>query len=354
MFWSALGQTNLLIRRESGCYVNCYMPAPEHSLWLWSGFAAFVVLMLSLDLGLFNRRAHRVTFREASIWSVVWIALAAGFAGVVFWRMGSQRGMEFTAGYLIELSLSVDNLFIFILIFSYFKLPEDLERRVLFWGVIGALVMRLTMILAGAALLERFHWISYIFGAFLVYTGLRMLREDETDVHPEANPLVRIVTRYVPVSRAYHGSSFFTSEGGRRVGTLLLLVVVIVEVTDLIFALDSIPAIFAVTEVRFILYTSNVFAIMGLRSFYFLLAGVVDRFHYLSIGLSIVLTFIGLKMLLVAVGIVISIHIALAVVIIVLSGSVLCSLIWPPRAGADAVTAAAREPAATPEPVDRQ
>ena len=256
------------------------------------------------------------------------MTLAMIFAALVFHYQGSQRGLEFLTGYLIELSLSVDNLFVFLLIFSYFKVPAKYQHRVLFWGVLGALVMRLTMIFVGAALLDRFHWIIYIFGGFLVYTGIKMFRQEETDIHPDQNPVVRLVTRFLPITRHYEEESFFTTVDGKRTGTLLLLVLVVVEVTDLVFAVDSIPAIFAITTNTFIVYTSNVFAILGLRSMYFLLAGVVEKFHYLRIGLAIVLTFIGAKMLLVAVGLHIPIWISLVFVAVVLLGSVAASLLF--------------------------
>jgi len=296
---------------------------------LWIGFAIFILIMLSLDLGLFNRKAHTIRYREAAIWSGVWVTLATIFAAIVFWFQGTQRGLEFVTGYLIELSLSVDNLFVFLLIFSYFKVPARFQHRVLFWGVLGALVMRLTMIFVGGALIDRFHWIIYIFGAFLVYTGIKMFRKQDTEIEPEHNFVVQLVTRYVPMLRRYEDEKFFTRVEGRRIGTLLLLVLVIVEVTDLVFAVDSIPAIFAITTNTFIVYTSNVFAILGLRSMYFLLAGVVERFHYLKLGLAIVLTFIGVKMLVVAADIHISIGVSLTFVAIVLLSSVLASLIWP-------------------------
>jgi TerC family integral membrane protein len=301
----------------------------ETSFWMWLGFATFIALMLSIDLGLFNRKAHSVSYREAAIWSSIWISLAMVFALIVFTRMGKDSGYEFLAGYLIELSLSVDNLFVFLLLFSYFKVPAQYQHRVLFWGVLGALGMRITMILVGAELIERFQWVNYIFGAFLVYTGLKMLREEEGEIEPEHNPIVRLVTRYVPIIRHYEGQKFFTVVNRRRVGTLLFLVLIIVEVTDLIFAVDSIPAIFAVTTNRFILYTSNVFAILGLRSLYFLLAGVVEKFHYLRFGLAGVLSFIGAKMLLVIVKIKVPTPLALGVVALILGGSVIASLIWP-------------------------
>jgi tellurite resistance protein TerC len=299
---------------------------------LWIGFAVFILFMLSLDLGLFNRRAHAIKYREAAIWSGIWIGLATVFAGIVFYYQGSARGLEFVTGYLIELSLSVDNLFVFLLIFSYFKVPSKYQHRVLFWGVMGALVMRLTMIFIGAALINRFHWIIYIFGAFLVYTGIKMFTQQDNDFQPEDNALVRFVTRVVPMTRTYDEKKFFTRVNGRLMGTLLLLVLVIVEVADLVFAVDSIPAIFAITTNTFIVYTSNVFAILGLRSMYFLIAGVVEKFHYLKIGLAIVLTFIGAKMLIVAVHINIPIWFSLVFVAVVLLSSVVASLVWAKHA----------------------
>jgi tellurite resistance protein TerC len=309
----------------------------QHSIWLWVGFGAFILLMLSIDLGLFNRKAHKTTYREAAIWSGVWVTLALIFAGIVFWHDGHVKGVEFLTGYIIELSLSVDNLFVFLLIFSYFKVPSRYQHRVLFWGVMGALVMRATMIFIGAALVERFHWILYLFGAFLIYTGINMLRQEETEIHPEQNPIVRLVTRYIPVTRNYEEEKFFTTVNGRRSGTLLLLVLVIVEVTDLVFAVDSIPAIFGVTTDRFIIYTSNVFAILGLRSLFFLLAGIIEKFHYLKLGLSVVLALIGVKMLteswlMRAMTKETLIIASLVSVAVILLASVAASLIWPQKA----------------------
>lgn len=329
----------------------------QHSIWLWLGFGAFILLMLSLDLGVFSRTAHTPTYREAAIWSAVWVSLASIFSAIVFYHLGYEKGLEFVSGYLIELSLSVDNLFVFLLIFSYFKVPSKFQHRVLFWGVMGALVMRITMIFLGTALINRFHWLIYVFGAFLIYTGVKMFRQEETEIHPEDNPIVKLVRRFVPITHHYDGERFFTVENGRRTGTLLLLVLVIVEVSDLIFAVDSIPAIFGVTTDTFIVYTSNVFAILGLRSLYFLLAGVVEKFHYLKMGLAIVLSFIGVKMLLplMAKGAAMAFNyfgaptyaeyaehvshiptgIALSVVAVVLLSSVVASLIWPQRAERD-------------------
>jgi tellurite resistance protein TerC len=303
-----------------------------NSAGLWIGFSLFILFMLSLDLGLFNRKAHAIRYREAAIWSAVWITLAMIFAGIVFWYQGTDLGLKFLTGYVIELSLSVDNLFVFLLIFSFFKVPAKVQHRVLFWGVMGALVMRLTMIFVGAALINRFHWIIYIFGAFLVYTGVKMFSQEETDIQPEENPIVRAVTRYIPITRHYEGEKFFTRIDGKLTGTLLLLVLVIVEVTDLVFAVDSIPAIFAITTNTFIVYTSNVFAILGLRSMYFLLAGVVEKFQYLRMGLAIVLTFIGVKMLIEVFHFVIPVKFSLIIVATVLLGSVVASILWPKEA----------------------
>lgn len=299
-----------------------------NSVLAWGGFCAFILIMLAIDLGLFNRKAHSPSYKEATIWSAIWVTLALIFNGLIFARMGQQKGLEFLTGYLIELSLSVDNLFVFLLIFSYFRVPVKYQHRVLFWGVVGALVMRISMIVVGTELIERFHWVIYIFGAFLVYTGVKMFRNEETQLEPEDNPVVRLATRFIRITRHYEGSHFFTRIDGRLVGTLLLLVLITVEITDLIFALDSIPAIFGVTTDRFIIYTSNVFAILGLRTFYFLLAGVVEKFHYLKLGIGMVLSLIGVKMLVssfwhVPTGL------ALGAVGFILVSSVLASLIWP-------------------------
>src|SRR6266700_2538901 len=277
-----------------------------NSALVWAGFCLFILIMLAIDLGLFNRTPKAISYKAAAIWSAVWIALAGIFAALLFGPLGREmfgplrhvKALEFVTGYLIELSLSVDNLFVFLLIFSHFKVPPKYQHRVLYWGVLGALVMRIIMILAGTELINRFHWIIYIFGAFLIYTSIKMFREQETDIEPENDPMVRFITRHVPITRHYERRKFFTVANGKRVGTLLLLVLIVVEVTDLVFALDSIPAIFGVTTDRFIVYTSNVFAILGLRTFYFLLTGVVEKFHYLKVGLGIVLGFIGVKMLL--------------------------------------------------------
>ncbi len=269
------------------------------SLWLWAGFNLFVLGMLAVDLGIFHRQAHAVSMREAGIWSAVWIALALAFNLGVWKFLGPQPGVEFLTGYLIEKSLSIDNIFVIALLFAYFKVPGEYQHRVLFWGILGALVMRAAFILAGAALLDRFHWIIYLFGGFLVLTGIKMAFAPEHGVEPERNPVVRLVRRLMPVTAEFRGASFFVRAGGRRAATPLFLVLVMVEFTDLVFAVDSIPAIFAVTRDPFLVYTSNVFAILGLRSLYFLLAGVMHKFEYLKLGLAAILVFVGAKMALV-------------------------------------------------------
>jgi tellurite resistance protein TerC len=269
------------------------------SPWVWVGFNLFVLGMLALDLGVFHRKAHVVSFKEAGAWSAVWIALALLFNAGVWHFMGQQRGVEFLTGYLIEKSLSVDNIFVIALIFSYFAVPPQYQHRVLFWGILGALVMRAAFIAAGAALITNFHWVIYVFGAFLVLTGVKMALAPDKGLEPERNPVVRLVRRLVPVTDRYHGQSFFVRNGGPLTATPLFLVLVLVEATDLVFAVDSIPAIFAITTDPFIVYTSNVFAILGLRSLYFLLGGVMEKFHYLKLGLAAILVFVGTKMALV-------------------------------------------------------
>lgn len=291
---------------------------------LWLGFIAAVLALLALDLGVFHRDAHVVTFREALGWSVVWVALAMGFNGWLAWQYGSERGLEFLTGYLIEKALAVDNVFVFLIIFATFKVPPAYQHRVLFWGILGALVLRAVFIIAGAALLERFHWIIYVFGGFLVVTGVKLLVQSEADLHPERNPLFRLFTRFVRSVPDYHGSRFTVVKGGRRYATPLLLVLVCVEATDVVFAVDSIPAIFAVTKDPFIVFTSNIFAILGLRAMFFLLAGVMDRFHYLKVGLAVILAFVGVKMLLVDVY-KIPIGISLATIATILATAIIAS-----------------------------
>jgi tellurite resistance protein TerC len=274
------------------------MTPVEYPLWVWVFFFAVVLVALFVDIGIVNRHAHAPTRKETIGWSIVWVSLALGFNAFVLWQFGVPKAKLFFTGYLIELSLSVDNLFIFLLIFSYFKVPKKYQHRVLFWGIMGALVMRMIMIFAGAELVERFHWIIYVFGAFLVYTGLSMFRGSDDNFEPHESAIVKFVTKYIRISKHYDGDKFIVVKDGVRSGTLLLLVLITVEFTDLIFAVDSIPAIFGITTDRFIVYTSNIFAILGLRTFFFLLADLADRFHYLKVGLAFILTFIGVKMLL--------------------------------------------------------
>ena len=274
------------------------MTPVEYPLWVWIFFFSVVLVALFVDIGIVNRHSHAPTRKETVAWSIVWVSLALGFNAFVFWQFGIDKAKLFFTGYLIELSLSVDNLFVFLLIFTYFKVPKKYQHRVLFWGIMGALVMRMIMIFAGAELVERFHWIIYIFGAFLLYTGLSMFRDTDENFEPHESAIVKFATRYIRISRHYDGDKFIVMKDGVRTGTLLLLVLITVEFTDLIFAVDSIPAIFGITTDRFIVYTSNIFAILGLRTFFFLLADLADRFHYLKIGLAFILTFIGVKMLL--------------------------------------------------------
>ena len=263
----------------------------------WILFNVFVVVMLVLDLGVFHRNTHTVKYREALIWSAVWIALAAIFAVVIYFWHGRTPSLEFVTGYVIELSLSVDNLFVFLLIFRYFQVPPGHQHKVLFWGILGALIMRAIFIAAGVGLIQRFHWIVYVFGAFLVYSGIKLFRQGEAEIHPEKNPVLRLFRRWVPVTKDYEGDKFFVRRTG-LFATPLLVVLVVVETTDLLFAVDSIPAILAITRDAFIVYTSNVFAILGLRSMYFALAGMMEMFRYLHYGLSVVLMFVGTKMML--------------------------------------------------------
>jgi len=298
--------------------------------YFFSAFMLVVLFLLALDLGVFQRKAHVVRVREALTWSLVWVALSISFGTWIYLHNGSKTGLEFFTGYLIEYALSIDNIFVFILIFSFFKVPAHLHHRVLFWGILGALIMRALFILIGAALISSFHWIIYIFGAFLVYTGLKILRQGETEVEPEHNPLVRLFQRFVPMTSDHSTGRFLVRRGGKVLATPLALVLVTVEATDLVFATDSIPAIFGITQDPFIVYTSNVCAILGLRSMYFLLATIINRFVYLGKGLGIVLMFIGAKMLLgkyYPLGIEASLSIVAAIIV----GSIMISLLWPPK-----------------------
>jgi tellurite resistance protein TerC len=322
----------------------------QHS-WMWTAFGVVVAVMLALDLGLFHRKAHVVRPREALLWSLVWVLLAASFAGALWSLDGHQTAIEFTAGYVVELALSVDNLFVFLLLFGYFKVPEALQHRVLFWGIMGALIMRAIMIGAGAVLLHRFHWIIYVFGAFLVFTGIRMLVQRDAEMEPERNPVLKLVRRLMPVSDHFEGDRFFTRAPWgpdrvmRTVATPLFVVLLLVETTDLVFAVDSIPAVFGVTRDPFVVYTSNVFAILGLRSLYFLLAAVVHRFWLLKPALALVLLFVGSRMLASAV-MEIPTAWSLAVIVTILAGAVLLSLRFPRAAPAPPISSV--EPASRP------
>ena len=268
-------------------------------IYFWIGFVVFLALMLAIDLGIFHRKSHTVTFKESLGWTLVWIMLAMMFAAIVYFWKGSEKAIEFITGYVIELSLSVDNLFIFILVFSYFHVPQQYQHKILFWGILGALVMRVIFIFAGVALISKFHWIIYIFGAIIIISGIKMLFQKDKKIEPEKNPLIRFVKKMIPVTHEYHGDSFFIKlKNGAWAATPLFIVLVFIEITDLIFAIDSIPAILAITTDTFIVFTSNAFAILGLRSLYFALAGMLNLFRFLHIGLSLVLIFIGLKMVL--------------------------------------------------------
>jgi tellurite resistance protein TerC len=270
----------------------------EYPLWIWLTFFGVVLAALAVDILIVNRNSHKPSRKETLVWSVVWVSLALGFNLFIYSQFGPFKAKEFLTGYMIELSLSIDNLFVFLLIFSYFKVPAKYQHRVLFWGIFMAMVMRMVMIFAGAQLVESFHWILYVFGAFLIYTGIKMFGEDEA-FHPEESPIVRITSKFIRISKHYDGEAFFIKDDrGKRVGTLLLLVLIVINVVDLVFAVDSIPAIIGITTDPFIVYTSNIFAILGLRTFYFLLVEMAQKFHYLKYGLAFVLTFIGVKMLL--------------------------------------------------------
>ncbi|MEJ8757521.1 TerC family protein [Pontibacter sp. H259] len=271
----------------------------EVTATFWIGFNVFVLLMLALDLGVFNRKAHVVSVKEALTWSGVWISLALIFNGLIYYWFGEHKAVEFLTGYLIEKSLSIDNIFVFVLVFGYFQIPAIYQHKILFWGILGALIMRVIFIFAGVALIEKFHWSVYIFGVFLIYTGYKMFTEKGATIDPENNPVIKFFRRIMPVTNQLHGDKFFVNQGGKRFATPLFLVLILIETTDLIFAVDSIPAILAITQDQFIVYTSNVFAILGLRSLYFALAHVVDRFVYLSYGLAIILVFVGIKMVMV-------------------------------------------------------
>jgi tellurite resistance protein TerC len=303
---------------------------PALPWWAWAGFFAFITVMLMIDLGVFQRESHEVKMKEALAWCLIWFTLALSFNGLIWWWRGARLAQEFLASYLVELCLSIDNVFVFILVFAYFKVAPRYQHRVLFWGIIGAVIMRAVFILVGVSVIARFHWILYVFGAFLVYTGIKMAlpNKEEVDVDPDHNPAVRLFRRFFPVTTKSHGGDFFLKENGKWAATPLFIVLIVIETTDLVFALDSLPAVLAITRDGFIALTSNIFAILGLRSLYFALNGVMQLFRYLKIGLALILTFIGVKMLIEA-WIDISIGISLAVIGVVLATSVLMSVLIP-------------------------
>ncbi len=297
---------------------------------LWVGFHIFVIVMLVLDLGVFHRKAHVIRIKEALIWSGVWISLALLFNVLIYFWQGPVVALQFLTGYLIEKSLSVDNIFVFLLLFTYFRVTPDYQHKVLFWGIIGAFILRAVFIAAGVTLISRFHWVIYLFGGFLVLTGIRMATQKEGEIHPEKNPVLRLFRRWMPVTDEYHGDRFFIKQAGRRYATPLFVVLLVVETTDLIFAVDSIPAVLAITLDPFIVYTSNVFAILGLRALYFAVAGMLQLFHYLHYGISSILVFVGLKMLL-SDFYRIPVAMALGVIAGILILSVIASLKYPKK-----------------------
>jgi tellurite resistance protein TerC len=299
------------------------------NFWPWIGFNAFVLFMLALDLGVFHRKAHVVSIKEAIAWTVVWVVLAMLFSLGLAHFAGPDKAMEFLTGYVIEKSLSVDNVFVFALLFSYFAVPPVYQHKVLFWGILCALIMRAVMIGLGSVLITKFAWIIYVFGAFLILTGIKMIVKREEELHPERNPVVKWFKKLMPVTADYRGDKFFVREHGIRHATPLFVVLMLIEISDIIFAVDSIPAIFAVTTDSFIVYTSNVFAILGLRSLYFALSGVLDKFHYLKVGLGVVLTFVGVKMLIGHTEWKIDTHLSLGIIVTILTAAVVASLVWP-------------------------
>lgn len=320
-----------------------------HEVWLLIPFAVMVVAALVVDLGVLNRKAHRPSTREAWLWTLVWIGLALVFNVVVYYWEGPERALEFLAGYLIEKALSVDNIFVFLMIFSYFQVAPEYQHRVLFWGILGAIVIRGIFVAAGAALFEAFHWIPYVFGAFLVYTGAKMALQRDEKVDPQANPVFRLARRFLPLTEGYEGERFLVRRGGRLLATPLLLVLILVETTDVVFAVDSIPAVFAVSHHPLIVYTSNIFAILGLRALFFLLAGIMDLFRFLKYGLSIILAFVGVKML-ISGFYHIPIVVSLGVIFGVLLVSVLASLLIPAPAQEHVAASGGQDPAPTTSP----
>lgn len=297
----------------------------------WVLFIVFIVAMLAVDLGIFNRKDHEVKVKEALAWSGVWIALALSFNAIVYFWRGPEIALQFFTGYVIEKSLSIDNIFVFLQVFAYFSVPAIYQHKILFWGVLGAIVMRAIFILAGVALITKFHWIIYVFGAFLVFTGIKMVLAENKEVHPEKNPLIRLLRRFMPISKDYEGGRFLIKRGGIVMATPLMVVLLVIETTDVIFAVDSIPAILAITTDPFIVFSSNLFAIMGLRSLFFALAGVVKKFYYIHYGLAAILVLVGVKMI-VSDFYKLPSTAALAAVAAILSLSMIASVLWPRRA----------------------
>jgi tellurite resistance protein TerC len=295
------------------------------SFLFWAGFNLFIFIMLALDLGVFHKKNNKVPVKEAVIWTFVWISLAIIFNIIIYFNLGRTKALEFLTGYVIEYSLSVDNIFVFILIFSFFNVDEKYQHKVLFWGILGALIMRGIFIFTGVALITRFHWIIYIFGGFLIYTGIRMLVHEEIHIEPEKNPLVKFFRRFLPVTDTMHEDKFFVRISSKSYATPLFLVLIIIETSDLIFAVDSIPAVLAISQDKFIVFTSNIFAILGLRSLYFAISGVMKYFRFLKVGLAFVLTFVGLKMC--SSGFEIPVHISLIVIISILLTSIVASIV---------------------------
>lgn len=303
---------------------------PTLPLWAWGAFLIFIVAMLALDLGVFRRKSHEIKLKEALTWCAVWFSLAMSFAAIVWWWQGPERGLEWLTAYVVEIALSVDNVFVFIVIFTFFKVPRVHQHRVLFWGIVGAAVLRFIFIFAGVALLARFHWLIYVFGAFLLVTGIKLALPQDDNFDPETNFAVRLLRRFYPVSPYYDGGKFFTMMNGIKAATPLFVVLIVIETTDVAFALDSIPAVLAISDLPFIVFTSNIFAILGLRSLYFALSGVMDLFRFLNIGLAFVLSFIGVKMLIsgyyhIPVGI------SLATIACTLAIAVGASLVFPAK-----------------------
>jgi tellurite resistance protein TerC len=310
-------------------------------IWWWVIFTVFILAMLALDLGVFNRKTHVITMKEAMLWTAFWVSLALAFGAGVYFFYGHGKAMEFFAGYLIEYSLSIDNLFVFMLIFRFFNVPQAYEHKALFWGILMALVTRAVFIFAGVALITTFHWVMYIFGAFLVFTGVKMALNRQTEVHPEKNVAIRLLRFFIPVTRRFAGAKFFVVRRGVRYATPMLAVLLALETTDILFAIDSIPAVLAISKDPFIVYTSNVFAILGLRSLFFAISGLMKLFHLLHYGLAAILTFVGVKMLIedfyhVPVGV------SLLVIASLLAVAIVSSVIWPEKAG-DVPPAAAKE-----------